>query len=67
LRRRIEGADWMRAGPSNAGAHFGIPRNSGDPTLLSPTGQKAHYMLRWVTTRGDKGPGIETVSATIGG
>ena len=30
-------------------------------------GQKAHYMLRWVTTRGDKGPWSETVSATIGG
>jgi hypothetical protein len=30
-------------------------------------GQKAHYMLRWVTTRGDKGPWSETVSATIPG
>jgi hypothetical protein len=30
-------------------------------------GQKAHYMLRWVTTRGDRGPWSETVSATIGG
>ena len=30
-------------------------------------GKKAHYMLRWVTTRGDKGPWSETVSATIAG
>jgi hypothetical protein len=28
--------------------------------------QRAHYMLRWVSTRGDKGPWSETVSATIG-
>jgi hypothetical protein len=33
----------------------------------SKGGQKAHYMLRWVTTRGDKGPWNETVSATIAG
>ena len=30
-------------------------------------GKKAHYMLRWVTKQGDKGPWSETVSATIGG
>jgi hypothetical protein len=29
-------------------------------------GQTAHYMLRWVTTQGAKGPWSETVSATIG-
>jgi hypothetical protein len=28
--------------------------------------QRTHYMLRWVSTCGDKGPWIETVSATIG-
>jgi hypothetical protein len=27
----------------------------------------AHYMLRWVNTRGEKGPWSETASATIGG
>ena len=27
----------------------------------------AHYMLRWVNTRGQKGPWSETASATIGG
>jgi len=26
----------------------------------------AYYMLRWVKTRGEKGPWSETVSATIG-
>ena len=29
-------------------------------------GQIAHYMLRWVTTTGEKGPWSETASATIG-
>jgi hypothetical protein len=29
-------------------------------------GKVAHYMLRWVNTRGEKGPWSETVSATIG-
>jgi hypothetical protein len=28
---------------------------------------KAHYLLRWVTHHGDKGPWSETVSATIAG
>jgi len=30
-------------------------------------GVKAHYMLRWVTTRGGKGPWSEIVSSTIAG
>lgn len=29
-------------------------------------GKTAHYMLRWVSTIGDKGPWSETASATIG-
>ncbi|HUT94828.1 MAG TPA: hypothetical protein VMY37_35550 [Thermoguttaceae bacterium] len=29
-------------------------------------GKTAHYMLRWVNTRGEKGPWSETASATIG-
>lgn len=29
-------------------------------------GQVAHYMLRWVSTRSERGPWSETVSATIG-
>lgn len=33
----------------------------------SEAGKTAHYMLRWVNTRGDKGPWSETVSATIVG
>jgi hypothetical protein len=30
-------------------------------------GREAHYMLHWVSTRGDKGPWTETASATIAG
>lgn len=30
-------------------------------------GIKAHYLLRWVTSHGDKGPWSEVVSATISG
>jgi hypothetical protein len=30
-------------------------------------GKMAHYMLRWVNTRGETGPWSATVSATIGG
>ena len=29
-------------------------------------GQAAHYMLRWLSTRGEAGPWSETASATIG-
>jgi hypothetical protein len=28
-------------------------------------GKNAHYILRWVNTRGQKGPWSEVVSATI--
>ena len=30
-------------------------------------GKKAHYMLRWVNTRGEKGPWTDTASATVTG
>ena len=29
-------------------------------------GKNAHYMLRWVNTKGEKGPWSETASATVG-
>ena len=29
-------------------------------------GKTAHYMLRWVNTKGEQGPWSETASATIG-
>ncbi|MBU0717320.1 MAG: hypothetical protein KJ749_03650 [Planctomycetes bacterium] len=32
----------------------------------SEGGKQAHYMLRWVNTRGETGPWSETVTATIG-
>jgi hypothetical protein len=34
--------------------------------LEADAGQTAHYMLRWVNTRGERGPWSETASATIG-
>jgi hypothetical protein len=33
----------------------------------APAGKKAQSMLRWVSTRGDKGPWSETASPTIPG
>ena len=33
----------------------------------SDAGQTAHYMRRWVNTRGEKGPWSETISATVNG
>ncbi len=30
-------------------------------------GKTAHYMLRWVNTKGEQGPWSQTVSATITG
>jgi hypothetical protein len=32
----------------------------------SEGGKQAHYMLRWVNTRGETGPWSETDTATIG-
>jgi len=32
----------------------------------SEAGENAHYVLRWVSTRGEKGPWSATVSATVG-
>lgn len=32
---------------------------------MSQGGQTAHYMLRWVSTGGEKGPWSELVSATV--
>ena len=32
----------------------------------SEGGKQAHYMLRWVNTRGETGPWSETATATIG-
>jgi predicted phage tail protein len=45
--------------------------NSGTPYLAEYTGAQAgqmvYYWLRWVNTRGEKGPWSEPVSATIAG
>ena len=48
-----------------AGDH--IPRlNTRTPYPGTDANKIAHYMLRWVNTRGDKRPWSETASATVG-
>ena len=65
---------WVKIGdpaPADSGELQFLALDSATPYVAEFTGnqsgKKAHYMLRWVTTRGDKGPWSETVSATIGG
>ena len=65
---------WVKVGdpaPADPGELQFLTLDSSTPYVAEFdgkfAGQKAHYMLRWVTTRGDKGPWSETVSATIGG
>jgi len=41
--------------------HGVFPRES-----RADAGQTAHYMLRWLSTRGEAGPWSETASATVG-
>jgi hypothetical protein len=71
----VMGAEiWVKIGPTP-------PVDPGECTFLAldsrtpytadyagaDGGKIAHYMLRWVSTNGDKGPWSETVSATIVG
>ena len=64
---------WVKIGPTP-------PVDPGELTFLavdtrspytrdypgSEGGEQAHYMLRWVNTRGETGPWSETATATIG-
>ena len=45
-----------------------IPRGGAEFTDFDGAdgGKQAHYMLRWVNTRGETGPWSETATATIG-
>jgi hypothetical protein len=56
--------------PTDAGQCQMVALDTASPYIIDYEGdkanQRAHYMLRWVSTRGDKGPRSETVSATIG-
>jgi hypothetical protein len=73
----VQGAEvWVKVQPT-ADAPPGDPSgftflalDSRSPYLATydgaDGGKTAHYLLRWVNTRGQKGPWSETVSATIG-
>jgi hypothetical protein len=65
---------WVKIGdtpPADPSELSFLALDTNTPYLAEYTGaqagKKAHYMLRWVSTRGDKGPWSETVSATIPG
>ena len=68
------GKSWSRSAtrppPTPASAAF-LALDTATPYVAAYEGKDAnktaHYMLRWATRAGDKGPWSETVSATIGG
>ena len=59
------------AAPVDPSGYTFIALDTSTPYVLdfagADAGKTAHYILRWVNTRGQKGPWSETVSATIGG
>lgn len=73
----VNGAEvWVKIGPATEAppddpSEFVFETlDTRSPHLIVYTGpdggKTAHYILRWVNTRGQKGPWSETVSATIG-
>lgn len=71
----VRGAEiWVLVGPTPpndpAQAHF-VALDTASPYLLAheatDAGKLAHYLLRWMNTRGEPGPWSETLSATITG
>jgi hypothetical protein len=71
----VRGAEiWVFIGPmppsDPAQARF-VALDTASPYLLvhdpSDAGKLAHYLLRWMNTRGEPGPWSETISATITG
>jgi hypothetical protein len=71
----VRGAEiWMFIGPTPpsdpAQAKF-VALDTASPYLLvheaTNAGKLAHYLLRWMNTRGEAGPWSETLSATITG
>lgn len=65
---------WVKIGdvpPADPGELAFLALDTHTPYLAeydgAQAGKKAHYMLRWVSTRCAKGPWSETVSATIAG
>lgn len=70
----VNGAEiWVKVGgaaPTDPSELDFLALDTKSPYLSEYAGAQgnmvAHYMLRWVNTRGQKGPWSETVSATIG-
>lgn len=73
----VQGAEvWVKvqptteAAPPDPSGYTFLALDSRSPYLATydgaDGGKTAHYILRWVNTRGQKGPWSETVSATIG-
>jgi hypothetical protein len=69
----VRGAEiWAFIGPKPptdpAHAHF-VALDTASPYMLvheaADVGKLAHYLLRWVNTRGEPGPWSETISAAI--
>jgi hypothetical protein len=64
---------WMKVGdpPADPRELKYLATDTNTPYLVEfegvDAGKTAHYMLRWVNTRGVRGPWSETVSATITG
>ena len=70
----VQGVEvWCAKGPNpptSPGQCLLLAMDTNSPYVVTydgeDAGQIAHYMLRWVNTRGEFGPWSETVSATIG-
>lgn len=70
----VMGAEiWCYIGanpPADASACSFVALDTSTPYVVEYSGadanKVAHYLLRWVNTRGEKGPWSETASATIG-
>ena len=65
---------WMKIGdtpPADPSELSFVTLDTNTPYLNqlagAQAGKKAHYMLRWVNTRGEKGPWSDTASATVTG
>lgn len=79
--RREGGGIPLQALPHGRGSDRGAPAHDSTGGTLPPSavpaagttgldgagaGKAAHYMLRWVSTTGEKGPWSEMASATVG-
>jgi hypothetical protein len=69
----VRGAEiWCAVGPTppaNPVQYRFLALGTDAPHLVehaaADAGQMAHYLVRWVNTRGQPGPWSETISATI--